>query len=79
MEWLMECFTDGDSKPHVIALGDAETDIPMLNAADIAVVVRSPRHEPIEVRGKERTIVTDGVGPIGWNTAVLDLLDIYDR
>ena len=77
MDWLMGCFSDGEESPLVVALGDAETDIPMLNRADIAVVVRTPRHEPVEARGKQRTIVTDGVGPVGWNTAVLDLLDIY--
>lgn len=77
MEWLMGCFTDEDAKPLVVALGDNETDIPMLNSADIAVVIRSPRHEPIEAVGKQRTILTDAYGPAGWNTAVLDLLDIY--
>jgi len=77
MDWLTSCFSDADEKPTVVALGDNETDVPMLNAADIAVVVRSPRHEPVEARGKERTIVTDAMGPSGWNTAVLDLLDIY--
>lgn len=77
MDWLMGCFSDGDSRPLVVALGDNETDLPMLNSADIAVVVRSPRHEPVAAQGKERTIVTDAIGPAGWNTAVLDLLDIY--
>ena len=77
MDWLMRCFSDNEKQPLVVALGDAETDIPMLNRADIAVVVRTPRHEPIVAQGKQRTIVTDALGPAGWNTAVLDLLDIY--
>ena len=77
MRWLMNCFAEGGDKPLVVALGNDETDVPMLNEADIAVVIRSPRHDPIEAQGKRRTIVTDAKGPEGWNTAVLDLLDIY--
>ena len=77
MNWLTRCFLDGDSKPHVVALGHNETDVPMLNCADVAVIVRSPRHDPLQAQGKLRTIVTDAMGPEGWNMAVLDLLDIY--
>lgn len=77
MEWLMGCFSNQGERPLIVALGDSETDVPMLNHADIAVVVRTPRHEPIKAQGKQRTIVTDALGPAGWNTAVLDLLDIY--
>ena len=77
MRWLMNCFAQDEDKPLVVALGDDQSDISMLNRADISVVVRSPRHEPIHVEGKQKTIVADGVGPEGWNTAVLDLLDIY--
>lgn len=79
MRWLMNCFVEGDDQPLVIALGDDRSDVPMLNEADVAVVVRSPRHEPVQVNGKQRTIVTDEMGPKGWNTAVLDLLDIYGQ
>lgn len=77
MEWLMGCFSDDGTQPLVIALGDGPTDVPMLRSADIAVVVRSSRHEPLDVQGRERTLVTDDCGPAGWNTAVLDLLDRY--
>lgn len=77
MDWLLSCFSDDGTKPRVIALGDGPSDIPMLRSADVAVIVRSSRHEPLDVQGRERTLVTDDCGPAGWNTAVLDLLDRY--
>jgi mannosyl-3-phosphoglycerate phosphatase len=63
---------------RTIALGDAPNDIEMLEAADIGVIVGNPHHSPLpRLRGEDkgRIIRTDQPGPVGWNRAVLALLD----
>jgi mannosyl-3-phosphoglycerate phosphatase len=58
-----------------VALGDSPNDFPMLQRADIPVLVRSNR----EFTALEETILhlkrTREKGPRGWNSAVLDILD----
>lgn len=57
-----------------MALGDSPNDLPLLQVADVAVVIR--RHDgswmQAEVAG--RKIQTDGIGPVGWNEAVGSIL-----
>lgn len=63
---------------RTIALGDAPNDIEMLEAADIGVIVVNPHHSPLpRLQGEDtgRIIRTDRPGPVGWNRAVLALLD----
>lgn len=57
-----------------IALGDGLNDLPMLERVDYPVLVQGPdgRHNPrIQVPGLIRA---DGIGPAGWNRALLELL-----
>lgn len=61
-----------------VALGDGENDIAMLSAADIPVVIRSPVHPPIQLPDRADTLVTEGLGPVGWSEAVLKILSTYD-
>jgi mannosyl-3-phosphoglycerate phosphatase len=65
--------------PGVIALGDSENDREMLQAADIAVIVRRPDGTHLECAGRQRTLFTAAPGPRGWNTAMLQLLPDIDR
>ncbi len=58
-----------------VACGDSPNDIAMLEAADIAVVIRRPDGQHLDVQGATRTIVTDDAGPEGWNHAIEALLD----
>jgi mannosyl-3-phosphoglycerate phosphatase len=57
-----------------IGLGDSLNDLPFLLAVDRPVLVRkaSGRHDTrIDIPGLVRT---EGIGPAGWNEAVLELL-----
>ncbi|AZZ89882.1 HAD-IIB family hydrolase [Hahella sp. KA22] len=74
MQWLTELYAErcGET-PVSMALGDSHNDIAMLNAADIAVVVRSPSHLPPSLERKER-ILTKKFGPEGWAEAVEQVL-----
>ena len=57
-----------------LALGDSPADMPMLERVDYAVLVRNYRgvHEPAIV--VPNLIRAEGIGPEGWNKAILELL-----
>ena len=61
---------------RIVALGDSENDIPLLQAADVAVIIK--RHDgsflEYEPSPHQEVIKPAGIGPVGWNEAVLDLL-----
>lgn len=61
-----------------VALGDGENDIEMLSAADIPVIIRSPVHPPLELPNRPDALVTAGLGPAGWNEAILKILSTCD-
>jgi len=78
LRWLRSCYHQQYGiEPLVMALGDSENDVGMLAQADFPVVVRSPVHAPPAVAGRDDIMVTDKVGPEGWNLAVLDRLRFY--
>ncbi len=57
-----------------IALGDSPNDIPMLQCVDYPILVKKPdgHYDPaVRVDGLIRA---EGIGPEGWNSALLDLL-----
>jgi len=58
----------------IVALGDSENDLAMLEAADYAVLVKSPTRDfPKLVHKNLRR--TEALGPAGWNEAVLGILE----
>lgn len=76
MLWLADRYSA--PRPRLLALGDSDNDIPMLSNADLAVIVRSPAHDlPVfqESQQPSRVMVTDECGPLGWNRAVLKILE----
>ena len=56
------------------ALGDGINDLPMLEAADYPVLIRSEHGLAPDVGHLARVVKTRSVGPGGWNQAILDLL-----
>jgi mannosyl-3-phosphoglycerate phosphatase len=59
-------------KPFTVGLGDSLNDLPMLKAVDKPILVQKKdgSYADLEVSGP---IKADGIGPKGWNSAVLRL------
>ncbi len=60
-----------------VGLGDSLNDLPMLEAVDKAILVQKESgsyEERIKVEG---LVYADGIGPVGWNKAVLGLFSRY--
>ncbi|MDG1750303.1 MAG: HAD-IIB family hydrolase [Thalassotalea sp.] len=75
--WLTERYRElyDTETIQTIALGDGENDIAMLEAAEIAVQIRSPVHDfPTLYRQNRQTIQTKDYGPAGWAEALNALL-----
>ena len=58
-----------------IAAGDSHNDISMLEAADIAAVIRSPVHSVPILKRKEKTYLSEHFGPSGWNEVIAKILE----
>jgi mannosyl-3-phosphoglycerate phosphatase len=56
-----------------LAVGDAANDVPMLQAADRAIVIASPQAEAVAARVPGARL-THTAGPAGWNDAILEWL-----
>jgi mannosyl-3-phosphoglycerate phosphatase len=60
---------------RTIGLGDSPNDIPLLGAVDVPVLVARPggRYDRETLSAVPRARRAGGVGPAGWNRAVLEL------
>lgn len=60
-----------------IGLGDSFNDLPMLLAVDIPVLIKlhSGKYEGRVLKKLEKPFLAKGIGPEGWNQAVLQLLE----
>jgi len=61
-----------------VALGDAPNDVAMLEAVDFGVVIANPNRPPLPPLNGEaegRISRTTKAGPLGWNEAILDLIE----
>jgi len=62
----------------IVALGDAPNDMAMLEAADFAVIVANPAHDPLPALDGEmagRIVRSRFTGPSGWNDSLLSFLE----
>lgn len=80
VRWLRERFgaQNPDQDVVVIALGDSPNDQGMLDAADVAVIVRSPRSAQLDVSKPRQTLRTTNTGPAGWQEAMCQLLAEFE-
>lgn len=80
MEWLVNRYQT-QPPPTVVALGDSPNDEAMLQAADIAVIIRSDRSDQLHVDQPAWVIRTTDAGPAGWQDAMTRILqrDAHDQ
>jgi len=60
---------------RIIALGDSPNDQSMLNAADIAVIIRSQKSSQLSVTRPKEIIYSEEPGSKGWCSAIIALLE----
>ncbi|MGD9663158.1 MAG: HAD family hydrolase, partial [Porticoccaceae bacterium] len=60
---------------RIIALGDSPNDESMLNAADIAVIIRSQKSSQLSVTRPKEIIYSEEPGSKGWCSAIIALLE----
>jgi len=78
LQWLADATAAclGCERVDTLAIGDSGNDVPMLEVADTALVIRSPVHEfPPLARGLDVGVMhSDKPGPDGWNDGVMTWL-----
>jgi len=76
LNWLTQSYKDMFTidKILTIALGDGKNDIAMLEAANIAVQIRSPVHNFPSLNKQDNLIQTEKYGPAGWAESLEKLL-----
>ncbi len=57
-----------------LAIGDSHNDVAMLDAADLALIIRSPGHSPPSLNRESGVTLTHEYGPNGWVEGVTKLL-----
>ena len=75
MQKLMSLYKQFYGKMFSVALGDSPNDFSMLECADYPVLVRSKRNFEGLKKRIPRLMVTSNMGPKGWNSAILGILD----
>lgn len=73
MEWLCNYYAQGQTI-ITVALGDSPNDTAMLEAADIAVIIKSEKSDAIELSRPRKIIRTRLRGPAGWQGAMDEIL-----
>lgn len=77
LQWLRDYYqkiTGADTKPTTIAAGDGNNDIAMLEAADRALIIRSPVNAPPALKRKDNIWLSTAEGPTGWAATMPQIL-----
>ena len=77
VQWLAERYrqTFPTVTWQVIALGDSPNDLPMLQVADVGVLISNPHRKAFAIADIPRLLKPDFPGPQGWAEAIAQLLD----
>ncbi|EED34132.1 HAD-superfamily hydrolase YedP [Luminiphilus syltensis NOR5-1B] len=74
LQWLNDHYNDpGGSAPISIAIGDGNNDVPMLEVADYALLIRSPVNPLPAVDRDSGLFVSQEPGPAGWQQGLRDI------
>jgi len=78
MRWLTEYLTSIETNTSftTVALGDSYNDNEMLEAADIAVQIKSHKHDFPALQRKDNIIQSTLYGPSGWTECLQQLIDV---
>jgi len=78
MLWLTKIYASSYGHiPHIIAIGGLKNDVPMLNAANTAVVIRQKESFPLQIKAKppsRQLLQPVEYGARGWNQAITTLI-----
>jgi mannosyl-3-phosphoglycerate phosphatase family protein len=77
LRWLLDQYQQQQSDSDFIslAIGDSQNDVAMLEAADYALLIRSPVNDLPKLSKKEKVIISDATGPEGWVEGVSQILE----
>ncbi len=76
MRWWQARYSE--PRPFLVALGDSPNDLSLLNAADVAVVIKSDKSDQLDSLGPATVIHTNIPGPAGWNEGIKQFLNLLD-
>ena len=75
-------YANAGKDPFVVALGDAQNDVAMIEQADLGVIIPNPAHKGLprlEGEATGRIIRATSAGPAGWNEVIMSLLETAAR
>lgn len=77
MRFLQDKYAEHHGRKYIsIASGDSDNDMTMLESADIAIVVKGSNQKHIRLKNVPKHIIyTQQPGPIGWQEAMLTILN----
>ncbi len=78
---LIDCYrrrNEGQPGPFVtVGVGDSANDLPLLAAVDRPILVQKPDGSYDPAVALPHLIKAPGIGPSGWNSAILDCLNRF--
>ena len=81
LQWLNARYAEqaAAGRPLSLAIGDSQNDAAMLEAADHALIIRSPVHPPPTLSRSAHILLSDACGPAGWNQGVRQILQSLEE
>ena len=76
LNWLRHLYQTEQQGIYTIALGDSYNDIDMLETADIAVQIKTPKHPYPELQRPHNVWQSQQVGPNGWAECLTQILQL---